>query len=850
MAVNRNRILKAADKYTRQGKLEAAVSELLKLIQDNPRDTTTINRVGDLYARLGRTKEAVEQFSRIADSYTREGFLLKAIAIYKKITKLDTGSLDAYHALARLYSQQGLTMEARAQFQTVAEQHAREGRDAQALATFREMLELDPQDLKVRLTIAGLLERSGDAGEALAAYQDAGAEFERRGMHADARKVCEAALRLAPGDPALVRRLVLCLRRQGASAEALGYLAGLLESRPDDPDLLSLVGDAHLDSGDRDQAVEMYEQARKAAPDRPENHLNEARLALHGQNVDASFQHLEQVTAAGTEADRLLPCVLELLDARPHHAGALRLLVDVHESSGNQAPARDACIRLAGACMEQGSLHDAAAALERLIRMDPENPRHQERLQDVVARIRQQGGTYPVDGGEPAAVAAAPPEAPVAAAPPPPVVEDPPEVLEGVDVAADIERVLPAEEELDADFIAEHMTEAEVFVKYGLVDRAVDQFRQVVERYPAYLPAHEGLLAIHREAGDRAAAAEAYRNIARIHEARGETEEAAAAFRQAGELSPVAEAATSAPAAPKPGPGTSDASPPAGTAAEDAAPAEPLQALTAAAGDREGGMPENLAAAAESASVPAAADAALPADAIEAVDALIEGGALGEARRRLEELAGAFPGGSELEGRLRRIDSMEARAREIEGRELPEGADGLDLFDLAAELDDSLFEATGEPQPEPEAEGHSLEDLVAAFKKGVEQEVDADDFETHYNLAIAYREMGLIDEAIGEFQVAAKSSDFFVKCCSMLGFCFREKGMTDLAVKWYSRGIEKGAGDEEALLGLRYDLAALLQEAGDGQRAMELFTEIYGANAKYRDVAERLSCLRESASGS
>jgi tetratricopeptide (TPR) repeat protein len=587
----------------------------------------------------------------------------------------------------------------------------------------------------------------------------------------------------------------------------------------------------------------MYEQARKAAPDRPENHLNEARLALHGQDLDASFQHLEQVAAAGTEADRMLPCVLELLDARPHHAGALRLLVDVHESGGDQAPARDACIRLAGACMEQGDLHAAAAALERLIRMDPENGRHQERLQDVVARIRQQGGTYPAAGEAPASGATAPAEAPPpaeASAPaeaPAAAVPDPPgDLEEGVDVAADIESVLPAEEELDADFIAEHMTEAEVFVKYGLVDRAVDQFRQVVERYPTYLPAHEGLLAIHREAGDRASAAEAYGNIARIHEARGQTEEAEAAYRQAGELSPAG-------AAP---PEPSDAGPP---PVEDAVTAEPLQAAVAAAGSTE--VPEPPAAATVDNAIPSGSDpVALPADALEAADALIEGGALGEARRRLDELAGSFPGRSELQSRLRRIDSMEARAQEIEGRELPEGADGLDLFDLAAELDDSLFEAPGmEPEPEPEAEGHSLEDLVAAFKKGVEQEVDADDFETHYNLAIAYREMGLIDEAIGEFQFAAKSPDFFVKCCSMLGFCFREKGMTDLAVKWYSRGIEEGAGDEEELLGLRYDLAALLQEAGEGQRAMELFTEIYGANAKYRDVAERLSSLRGSASG-
>ena len=92
--INRARVLKAADKYVRQGKLEAAVKEFLKLIQDNPRDVATINRVGDLYSKLGKKEQAIQQFSRIAEYYTdegvqrrREGFKLSEVVLAFLVTR-------------------------------------------------------------------------------------------------------------------------------------------------------------------------------------------------------------------------------------------------------------------------------------------------------------------------------------------------------------------------------------------------------------------------------------------------------------------------------------------------------------------------------------------------------------------------------------------------------------------------------------------------------------------------------------------------------------------------------------------------------------------------------------------
>ena len=206
--MNRNRVVRAADKYLRQGKIDLAIVELHKLVQMNPRDVATINRIGDLYSKLGKKKEAIGQFSQIATYYTQEGFLLKAIAIHKKITKLEPMALGAYRSLAELYSRQGLTMEARAQYQFVADQCLKDDQQDEALEAFREIERLHPHDLKVRLSLAELLVRLNRQDEALDVYKAVGEKFDRKGMHREGCKVYEAALALAPGEHSLVGHFV------------------------------------------------------------------------------------------------------------------------------------------------------------------------------------------------------------------------------------------------------------------------------------------------------------------------------------------------------------------------------------------------------------------------------------------------------------------------------------------------------------------------------------------------------------------------------------------------------------------------------------------------------------------
>lgn len=168
-----------------------------------------------------------------------------------------------------------------------------------------------------------------------------------------------------------------------------------------------------------------------------------------------------------------------------------------------------------------------------------------------------------------------------------------------------------------------------------------------------------------------------------------------------------------------------------------------------------------------------------------------------------------------------------------------------DFFDLAAELEAEMSSGGGDIELET-AQEQSLEEIIDGFKRGVAENLSSEDFGTHYELGIAYREMGLLDEAIGEFQLASKDPRRIVECSSMLGICFLDKGLPELAVRWYKKGLESPVVSEEQALGLLYDLASVYLSQGDSDSAYRTFVEIYGMNSNYRDVAQRIQGLQET----
>jgi tetratricopeptide (TPR) repeat protein len=162
------------------------------------------------------------------------------------------------------------------------------------------------------------------------------------------------------------------------------------------------------------------------------------------------------------------------------------------------------------------------------------------------------------------------------------------------------------------------------------------------------------------------------------------------------------------------------------------------------------------------------------------------------------------------------------------------------------------------PSPSPAVPANrgldsGLAEIFEEFRMEAEGEsaTSHEDYETHYNMATAYKEMDLLDEAIREFQVAAgltgsaDGTPRYFHCCNMLGHCFVQKGMPQAAVTWFKKGLDAPGRNAEESKALQYELGSAYEQMGDLTRAVVAFTEVYGVDIGYRDIGERLESLTE-----
>jgi len=164
--------------------------------------------------------------------------------------------------------------------------------------------------------------------------------------------------------------------------------------------------------------------------------------------------------------------------------------------------------------------------------------------------------------------------------------------------------------------------------------------------------------------------------------------------------------------------------------------------------------------------------------------------------------------------------------------------------------------ATPGPGPTPpkfaSGPGVDLADMFGELKHELEADSAAtdEDPETHYNLGVAFREMGLLDEAIGELQKVCQAVDrghtfpHIMQTYTWLSQCFLDKGVPEAAIRWYERALKLTTIDAETRTALHYELASSYETAGDKASALHHFMEVYGSNIDYRDVAERIKTLK------
>jgi tetratricopeptide (TPR) repeat protein len=221
---------------------------------------------------------------------------------------------------------------------------------------------------------------------------------------------------------------------------------------------------------------------------------------------------------------------------------------------------------------------------------------------------------------------------------------------------------------------------------------------------------------------------------------------------------------------------------------------------------------------------------------MEEADFFAQQGLADEAIDSLRTLLERHPGHPEVMRRLRELERRGAPAAAAPPP--PHPAAGDEAFDIARELAEELSGPAGGPAPAEDFQ-YSVEDVFNQFKKGVERTVRPEDTETHYDLGIAYKEMGLLDDAVHEFEVAlaGQSRKKEVDCLTMIGLCLGMKGEHRDAVRSFRKALRSGALTADAAKAVHYELALAHEQLGEKEEALWYFQKVNRADPRYREVA-------------
>jgi tetratricopeptide (TPR) repeat protein len=752
MAFDKAKVLKNAEKFLSQGKINAAIKEYRQIVDNDVDDLTALNMLGDLYVRSGKKEEAVRCFERIAEHYSAQEFTLKAIAMYKKVERIRTRDPIIAHKLAELYATQGLVHDARAQYLIVADAYTRSGANKKALDILHKIADLDPNNTEIRLKLADGYLKESMRREAADAFIQAASRLHQINSNDKALEAYMKALELVRDDRDALRGMLETHIARGTADEAAEVLERAVEGREEDTELLQMLHRAHLEAEDARGSERATALLMARDSTTYPQYLPVTRLYLKDGEVDDVIRILSTIIErmlAGREERELLEIVNQVLTHNPDHVGALRMLVRIHWWQRDMDALRSSLERLAESAEASELIEEERYALTQLVRLAPDEQRYMDRLNLL-------GGLQ----------------------------EEP---------AVELSTMPEPEPELTGE-VPEFETFAVVQDEDEVPEPAVQQFE--VAEFET------------NEAPGSSSFSDPTASFADLNDDYSEA---------------VFETPT-------------------------AAVTEP-EAFTEDPGRRETMMRQEL----------------------ESVDFYIAQGYSDIAVDTLEMLERQFGPHPDIKARRERLaagkaPATEAAVFEFGGAEEYAEATPVEAIPFEADTpyatvatdDDGVVGRVETPMPvampvaKPAGPGidAGLAELFEEFRAAEEGDTAQEDFETHYNMGTAYKEMDLMDEAVQEFQTAVSlvkpgdGTSRFLQCCNLLGHCFMQKNMPEAAVIWFKKGLSAPGHSEDEYQALRYELASAYEQLGDLQHAREFYTQVYGVDVSYREVADKLSQLK------
>jgi tetratricopeptide (TPR) repeat protein len=520
MAFNKNKALESALKFLNQGKVPQAIGEYQQILRQDPKDQATLMTVGDLFARQGDMPQAIEYFERLAQVYLNDGFNSKAIAIYKKIAKLAPAELAPLERLADLYVQQGVLSEARPLFLQIAEVHLKANRAPKAVEVLNRLLEVEPDNPRVQLRLAELYNVMGQKKEAAQTYLGYAQRLFDRGEGEEAQKLIERALGVEPTSATAMLLKAKILAASQKDDQAVVILEGHPEADTGG-EVTDLLLDLEIKSGQLDKAADRARKQllRGSAHSRPLQTVAES-LIEGGQAEKALplLRELRDPMVETSEQDKFIKLLSSATDKLPENTEALEMLADFSRHTSDPFHLNAALSKLVDAYAATG---DQARA-EHLMKEMIERNKGDERL---VARFEQLRTGGKGSTAEPMAESKPETMEEVTLRDEGPTEEGSAEamLIETAEPAAPVRNTEEGFDEETQRYIAQALTDVDLFSSYGLTQKATHLLENVLERAPRHTPTLERLLDLYLGAGNERRTAELAAQLEQIHRERQDT---------------------------------------------------------------------------------------------------------------------------------------------------------------------------------------------------------------------------------------------------------------------------------------------------------------------------------------
>jgi tetratricopeptide (TPR) repeat protein len=790
LAFNKSSSLNTIQKYIQRGQIDKAIKNLESIIDIDPNDASLYIKNGDLYLRKGKKEEAKEAYNKAAQIYLKDGFNNRAIATYKMVSRIDPDDLRVNISIAELFEKQGLVGDALQQYKYVATINDQQKKYSEMYNILKKIVELEPDNAAAKIKIAEIHFRDNEKDEAYKVLSEISKFLKDRKQYSDLVRAFEMFLELAPQDKFILKEIASAYILIGNSEEGLKKIQTAQKLDPKDTGTLLILAETYILLNQHDDAESIYCDILRKDEKNYQAKFGLSKIFLKKSNVDEAVKELDTVFSEFEERGELSDLIDfydEALKIKPKNINVLERLAEIYRYYNYSDKLTELYETLASIYKSSEQNEKADFLYQKILQLKPDHEKARKHLKKIGVEIAEEAVT---------------------------------------------------EKEVDHEALNEHITEANVYLKYGLYEQAKEHIDSVLKENPDNIDAHIALKDIYLSQNQKDLAVNELFNLTDLCVDENKSD-AAKFLNEILNIDPENDQAKVK---------LKDL----GIVLEKKEAKEEIKEKPAKKTETFEGI-DLIVEEPEEIKKKLKTEETLK-EILEEAEFYFAENLYDDAKRIYKKVLLEEPYNSTAIERLELIERQTQGEKEKEGIK-EEGLETVkreeeQLFDFAKELEESLPEDLLGPsslEPAPKGETGKAEDIFSKFKKGIDEHIDSKDFDSHYNLGIAYKEMELLNDSIEEFKKAlfADPTKIF-ECCTMLGMVSLETKRYEDAITYFEKVFKEVKLTSDKKSELRYELATAYKEAGRYDDALKNFNMISDTDPAFKDVNEMIQMVLEA----